>query len=55
MPPQTGRQRAARIPLDYFKRPTLLDRGRGWYALAVAALLAVAWPVAGWLTSGQGA
>ena len=33
-PPVTGKQRAARIPLDYFKHPTFLDWGRGWWALA---------------------
>ena len=54
MPPQTGRQRAARIPLDYYKRPTLLDWGRGWLALGIAALVALGWWATGWLWAGQG-
>jgi hypothetical protein len=53
-PPVTGKQRAARIPLDYFKHPTFLDWGRGWWALAIAALVALGWAASGWLMSGQG-
>jgi len=53
-PPVTGKQRAARIPLDYFKHPTFLDWGRGWYALAIATLIALGWAASGWLMSGQG-
>ncbi len=53
-PPQTGRQRAARIPLDYYKHPTLLDWGRGWWALGLAALVALGWWGSGWLWAGQG-
>ena len=53
-PPVTGKQRAARIPLDYFKHPTVLDWGRGWWALAIAALVALGWAASGWLMSGQG-
>jgi hypothetical protein len=53
-PPETGRQRAARIPLDYYKHTTPLDRGRGWRALALAALLALGGVATGWFTGGQG-
>jgi hypothetical protein len=53
-PPVTGKQRAARIPLDYFKHPTFLDWGRGWWALLIAALVALGWAASGWLMSGQG-
>ena len=53
-PPQTGRQRAARIPLDYYKHPTRLDWGRGWWALGLAALVALGWWATGWLWAGQG-
>lgn len=46
MPPQeTGKQRAARIPLDYYKKPDRLGRWkRGLGVLAL--LLAVGWPLA---------
>src|SRR5437870_2141286 len=53
-PPETGKQRAARIPLDYFKHPTRLDLGRGWWALAAAAALALGGVATGWLGRGQG-
>ncbi len=53
-PPETGRQRAARIPLDYYKHTTPLDRGRGWRALALAALLTLGAAATGWFAGSQG-
>jgi hypothetical protein len=53
-PPETGRQRAARIPLDYYNHPNPLDLGRGWWALGIAALLALGGVATGWLASGHG-
>lgn len=42
----TGKQRAVRIPLDYYKRPTCLERWKEW--LGVVALVVSG----GWLASG---
>jgi hypothetical protein len=53
-PPVTGKQRAARIPLDYYKHPTFLNWGRGWWAFLIAVLVPVAWIGSGYLMSGQG-
>jgi hypothetical protein len=44
--PETGKQRAARIPLDYYKKPNRLERWTLW--LGLAALLATG----GWLAAG---
>ena len=44
---ETSKQRSARIPLDYYKRPDRLTRWKNWLALALA-LVAVVW------TSGLG-
>jgi hypothetical protein len=45
---ETGKQRASRIPLDYYKRPNVLERRKG--ALAVLALLvSVGVAAAAWL------
>ncbi len=43
------KQRAARIPLDYFRRKSLLERGKVWLAIAAAVLAAgyVAWGAVG--------
>ena len=34
--PETGKQRAARIPLDYFRRPNRLEQGKLWLAVLAA-------------------
>jgi hypothetical protein len=52
-PPETGRQRAIRIPLDYHKHPTRLDWGRGWWALVIAAVLALGGVAVAWAMSGS--
>ncbi|MBL8795263.1 MAG: hypothetical protein JNM56_15260 [Planctomycetia bacterium] len=50
---ETGKQRAARIPLDYFKSPDRLVRVKG--VLTIAALVtAGAWAASGLLFSSQG-
>jgi hypothetical protein len=52
MPPETGKQRAARIPLDYFKRPHRLERWK--LGLTVLALVAtVVWTASGFLGGAQ--
>src|SRR6516162_5173070 len=52
MPP-TGKQRASRIPLDYFARPDWLERGKlRWAALAL--VLPIGWLASGLLRSDQG-
>jgi Cytochrome c7 and related cytochrome c len=45
-PRESGKQRSMRIPLDYYKHPDLLERGKLW--LAAGALLAAL----GWWASG---
>src|SRR5438876_3706010 len=46
---ETGKQRASRIPLDYYKGWTRLERW--FYAGGLAGVvLAVAWPVAAYVT-----
>src|SRR3954451_16887790 len=50
---ETGRQRATRIPLDYFKRPDALTRWKGWLSL-LALLVAGGWAVSGLVRSDQG-
>src|SRR5438552_18164033 len=48
MPQETGKQRASRIPLDYFKQPNRLERWKT--RLLVAALVAAAaWSASGFL------
>lgn len=49
---ETGKQRAARIPLDYYKRPTPLERWKVRLGL-LALVAAVAW-LAGGLLQGDG-
>ncbi len=52
-PPVTGKQRAARIPLDYYKKSDLLGRWKtvlGWAALLAPSL----WLGVGFGMSGQG-
>src|SRR5262249_51146767 len=39
---ETGRDRARRISMDYFKRGSALERGKLWLT-ALAVLLALAW------------
>jgi hypothetical protein len=50
---ETGKQRAAKIPLDYFRHPSWLDRWRLWLA-GIALALAVIWVVAGVLQGQAG-
>jgi predicted CXXCH cytochrome family protein len=45
-PRETGKQRSLRIPLDYFKHPDLLERGKLWVTAAAFAL------ALGWWASG---
>src|SRR5205085_10927829 len=49
---ETGKQRASRIPLDYYKGATRLDRWRFWSALT-ALVLAVSWPILALAVQGQ--
>ena len=44
---ETGKQRAARIPLDYYKRPNVLERWKVRLA-GVALLATLAWLGASW-------
>ncbi len=53
-PPDTGRQRALRIPLDYFKTPGLWER-RKLLATIAAVVAAAAWWTAGVLLGRQDA
>jgi hypothetical protein len=54
MPAQeTGKQRATRIPLDYYKKPNLLERWKTGLALA-ALVVTCGWLAAGLLGSDQG-
>lgn len=50
---ETGKQRASRIPLDYYKGWTPLDR---WFvgAGAAALVLAIAWPLAAYFFTSDG-
>jgi hypothetical protein len=52
-PPETGKQRATRIPLDYFKRLNSLEKGKLWLAL-VALLAAAGWWASGFLRGDNG-
>jgi predicted CXXCH cytochrome family protein len=52
--PVTGRQRASRIPLDYFKTPSLWER-RKWISTVIAAVAAAAWWTVGILLGRQDA
>jgi hypothetical protein len=45
---ETGKQRATRIPLDYFKHPNRLERWKGMLAL-IALLVSVGVAAAAWL------
>src|SRR5208337_2485507 len=49
----TGKQRAIRIPLDYFKQPNPLERWKLWLS-GIALLLAAGWIIAGLVQSDQG-
>src|SRR5262245_1355514 len=49
---QVGKQRAVRIPLDYYKRATPLERWKDWLGL-LALLVAGGW-LAGGLLLGDG-
>ena len=52
---ESAKQRSRRIPLDYYRQPTLLDRVK-WRVTAIAAVLGgiyVAWVVGGWLTGSE--
>jgi hypothetical protein len=51
--PETGKQRAERIPLDYYTRPGPVVRVRSWLG-GLALLGAVAWPVLGWVAQRPG-
>src|SRR5713101_6038685 len=53
-PQETGKQRAARIPLDYYKRPDNLQRIKRWLT-GIAFVPALIWLVAGvvWQSRGQ--
>src|SRR5690348_2383413 len=49
---ETGKQRATRIPLDYYKRPDRLLRWRRRLALA-AFIVALAWLATGFAPGGR--
>ena len=51
--PQTGKQLAARIPLDYYKRPNGLERWKRRLAL-LALLVTAGWVAAGFFQRGGG-
>jgi hypothetical protein len=54
MPPrETGKQRAARIPLDYFKRPNFLERWKLWLA-AIGVIVPLVWLGSGMLRGDRG-
>jgi hypothetical protein len=50
---QTGKQRAARIPLDYFKQPDRLQRVKLWLT-GLAVLAALGWWASNLVRSGHG-
>jgi hypothetical protein len=50
---ETGKFRAARIPLDYYKHPDRLERWRN-RLLVIGLVIPLAWWAAGWLRSDQG-
>jgi hypothetical protein len=50
---QTGKQRAARIPLDYYKKPDRVQRVKLWLT-ALAVLVALGWWGSGFLRSDRG-
>jgi predicted CXXCH cytochrome family protein len=52
IPPVTGRERASRIPLDYFKTPSLWER-RKWLITVIAVVAVAAWWTAGVLLGRQ--
>lgn len=52
-PQQTGKQRAARIPLDYFKRPDRIQRVKLWLT-GLAVLGALGWWAGNLVRSDQG-
>src|SRR5947209_6574635 len=52
-PQETGKQRASRIPLDYFKRSNYVERWKLWLT-GRALVLAVGWWASGWVSSDQG-
>jgi hypothetical protein len=52
-PQETGKQRASRIPLDYFKRSNYVERWKLWLT-GLALVLAVGWWASGWVSSDQG-
>jgi hypothetical protein len=51
--PETGKFRAFRIPLDYYKHPDLLERWRN-RLLVIGVVVPLAWWAAGWLRSDEG-
>lgn len=54
MPPSvTGKQRAARIPLDYYKRPNFMEAWKGTLAL-LAFVVTVGVAAAAWVLKGGG-
>src|SRR5438552_3519931 len=52
-PQETGKQRASRIPLDYFKRSNLVERWKLWLT-GLALVLTLAWWASGWVSRSQG-
>jgi nitrate/TMAO reductase-like tetraheme cytochrome c subunit len=53
MAQETGKQRASRVPLDYYKKPDLLERWKNRLG-AIALVVAVGWLAAGLLGGDQG-
>jgi Cytochrome c7 and related cytochrome c len=54
MPPhETGKQRAAKVPLDYYKRPDALEKWKLWLTAAAAAVT-VGWLIVGLFRSDAG-
>lgn len=50
---ETGKQRAARVPLDYFKHPDWLQRWKLRFT-GLALVFTLAWLAIGWVRSDQG-
>ncbi len=49
----SGKEKASRIPLDYFKRSNYVERWKLWLT-GLALLLSVGWWASGWVSSDQG-
>jgi hypothetical protein len=52
-PQETGKQRASRIPLDYYKRGNRVERWKLWLT-GLALVITLGWWASGWVSSDQG-